>query len=82
VDGGVYVGPYSSHAPEELVPGSEFDTLDLRVYTRPGADWLQRGHGFPSNNIKYTVSLSELTLSFAGLFPYPALVTVANQTQV
>ena len=81
VDGGVYVGPYSSHAPEELVPGSEFDTLDLRVYTRPGSDWLQRGHGFPSNNIKYTISLSELTLSFAGLLPYTALVTVANQTQ-
>ena len=35
VDGGAYVGPYSSHSPEELVPGSEFDTLDLRVYTRP-----------------------------------------------
>jgi hypothetical protein len=81
VDGGVYVGPYSSHAPEELVPGSEFDTLDLRVYTRPGADWLQRGHGFPSANIKYTISLSDLTLSFAGLLPYTALVTVANQTQ-
>jgi hypothetical protein len=81
VDGGEYVGPYSSHAPEELVPGAEFDTLDLRVYTRPGSDWLQRGHGFPSANIKYTVSLSELTLSFAGLLPYTALVSVANQTQ-
>jgi len=81
VDGGKYVGPYSSHAPEELVPGAEFDTLDLRVYTRPGADWLQRGHGFPSANIKYTVSLSELILSFAGLLPYTALVSVANQTQ-
>jgi hypothetical protein len=81
VDGGIYVGPYSSHAPEELVPGSEFDTLDLRVYTRPGSDWLQRGHGFPSANVKYTLSLSELTLSFAGLLPYTALVTVANQTQ-
>jgi hypothetical protein len=81
VDGGEYVGPYSSHAPEELVPGAEFDTLDLRVYTRPGADWLQRGHGFPSANVKYNVSLSELTLSFAGLLPYTALVSVANQTQ-
>jgi hypothetical protein len=81
VDGGAYVGPYSSHAPEELIPGSEFDTLDLRVYTRPGADWLQRGHGFPSANIKYTISLSNLTLSFAGLLPYTALVLVTNQTQ-
>lgn len=34
VDGGAFVDTYSSHAPEELVPGAEFDTLDLRVYTR------------------------------------------------
>ena len=34
VDGGEFVGPYESHAPEELVPGSVFDTMDLRVYTR------------------------------------------------
>jgi hypothetical protein len=81
VDGGVYIGPYSSHAPEELIPGSEFDTLDLRVYTRPGSDWLQRGHGFPSVVINYTLSLSDLTLSFANLLPYTALVMVANQTQ-
>jgi len=81
VNGGVYVGPFSSHAPEELVPGSEFDTLDLRVYTRPGADWSQRGHGFPTANIKYTISPSNLILSFAGLLPYTALVLVSNQSQ-
>jgi len=34
VVGGEFVGPYESHAPEELVPGSIFDTLDLRVYSR------------------------------------------------
>jgi len=38
VDGGAYIDTFSSHAPEELVPGSEFDTLDLRVYTAPGPD--------------------------------------------
>jgi hypothetical protein len=81
VDGGVYVGPYSSHAPEELIPGSEFDTLDLRVYTRPGSDWLQQGHGFPSAQIKYTLDIADPSLSFAGLQPYTALVLVSNQTQ-
>jgi hypothetical protein len=81
VDGGEYVGPYSSHAPEELIPGSEFDTLDLRVYTRPGSDWLQRGHGFPSAQIKYTLDVTDPTMSFAGLFPYTALILVSNQTQ-
>jgi hypothetical protein len=81
VDGGEYVGPYSSHAPEELIPGSEFDTLDLRVYTRPGSDWLQQGHGFPSAQIKYTFDTTEPTMSFAGLLPYTALIFVSNQTQ-
>jgi hypothetical protein len=34
VDGGEFVGPYESHAPEELVPGAVFDTMDFRVYSR------------------------------------------------
>jgi len=33
VDGHTYVSTYSSHAPEELVPGRIFDTLDLKVQT-------------------------------------------------
>jgi hypothetical protein len=81
VDGGDYISVFSSHAPEELVPGSEFDTLDMRVFTRPGSDWLQRGHGFPSNTIKYVLDAANLNLSFADLLPYTALVTVSNQTQ-
>ena len=32
VDGGEFVDTYSSHAPQELVPGRIFDTLDLQVY--------------------------------------------------
>ena len=36
VAGGEYVDTYSSHAPEELIPGSEFDTLDMRVFTNDG----------------------------------------------
>jgi hypothetical protein len=34
VDGGAYVDTYSSHAPEELVPGIVFDTLNINVYTK------------------------------------------------
>jgi hypothetical protein len=33
IDGGAYVDTYSSHAPEELVPGRVYDTLDLTVST-------------------------------------------------
>ena len=32
--GGAYVDTYHSHAPEELVPGIMFDTLDMRIYTK------------------------------------------------
>lgn len=32
VDGGEFVDTYSSHAPQELVPGRVFDTLDFQVY--------------------------------------------------
>ena len=31
--GGAYVDGYSSHAPEELVPGRVFDALEMRVFT-------------------------------------------------
>ena len=81
VAGGGYIDTFSSYAPEELVPGSEFDTLDMRVYTTPGADWLQRGHGFPSVVNKYVLDTANPTLGFAGLLPYPALILVSNQTQ-
>ena len=39
IDGGAYVDTYSSHAPEELVPGIVFDTLDMKIYENaPGAE--------------------------------------------
>ena len=34
VIGGAYIDAYSSHAPEEMVPGIVFDTLDMQVYTK------------------------------------------------
>ena len=33
IDGGEFVDVFSSHAPEELVPGIVFDTLDMKVFT-------------------------------------------------
>lgn len=80
VDGGEYVDTYSSHAPEELVPGSEFDTLDFRVYTSPGADWTGDGHGFATEIKKFNVVTLPQTFSFAGVLPYTATVLVSNQT--
>jgi hypothetical protein len=79
VDGGAYVDTYSSHAPEELVPGAEFDTLDMKVYTRPGSDWDLNGHGFLEITVNF-VYISGDSFSFADVVPYPAQIVVFNQT--
>jgi hypothetical protein len=34
ISGGAYIDSYGSHAPEELVPGIIYDTLDMKVYTK------------------------------------------------
>lgn len=67
VDGGAYIDTYSSHAPEELVPGSEFDTLDLRVYTRPSADYIGDGieqtFAAPVGSIDVVVAVNNVIIS-------------------
>jgi hypothetical protein len=80
VDGGGYVDVYSSHAPEELVPGAEFDTLDLRVYARPGSDWEFDGHGFPLVSISHLVETTPSILSFTNSVLVPYSLVVSNQT--
>ena len=37
-DGGAYVDTDHSHAPEELVPGRTYDTLDMKIYTKINAN--------------------------------------------
>jgi hypothetical protein len=81
VDGGEFLGPYEAHAPEELVNGSEFDTLDMRVYTRPGADWQNDGHGFQVVSIRYTYDPAATNFySWAGVVDFPVQVLVSNLT--
>jgi hypothetical protein len=83
VDGGEYVDTYSSHAPEELIPGAEFDTLDLRVYTRPGSDWSTDGHGFDLYSQNITVTSLPAVYDFSSWYDFvPYLVTgdLVNQT--
>jgi len=79
IDGGEFIGPYEAHAPEELVNGSEFDTLDIRVFTRPGSDWQDDGHGFQtgSTNVVYNQTVTP-DLSWAGLVDRPATILVSN----
>jgi hypothetical protein len=81
VDGGEFVDTYSSHAPEELVPGAMFDTLDMRVFTTPGADWEGGGHGFPISSRRYQYTDTDTEFSFSGLLDYPIVLQIWNQTQ-
>jgi hypothetical protein len=78
VDGGAFVDTYSSHAPEELVPGAIFDTLDMRVYTTPGSDWLLDGHGFALASRRYEYVNSTQTFDFADIQPYPITLQIWN----
>jgi hypothetical protein len=85
VNGGGYIDTFSSYAPEELIPGSEFDTLDMRVYTTPGADWTGQGFGFPAASQRYVFTPDPITqqqvLSFEGILENPMVVIVFNATQ-
>lgn len=81
VDGGEFIGPYEGHAPEELVNGAEYDTLDMRVYTRPGSDWQMDGHGFQIGSIRYEYDpFVTDTYSWANVVDHPTEVIVSNQT--
>jgi len=78
VDGGEFIGPYEGYAPEELVNGSEYDTLDFRVYTRPGADWTGRGHGFDIGSYNYVYQ--GVALDWSNLIQNPVNIEVSNET--
>ena len=80
VDGGAFVDTYESHAPEELVPGITYDTLDLRVFTTPGADWARDGHGFPLRERNFVYNSLVPNLDFSGLLYNPVTIEVYNQT--
>lgn len=81
VNGGQFIGPYEGHAPEELVNGSEFDTLDFKVFTRPGSDWARDGHGFEIGTIRYTYEPAITTAySWADVVEHPIQVLVSNLT--
>jgi hypothetical protein len=81
VDGGEFIGLYEGHAPEELVNGAEYDTLDMRIYTRPGSDWQNDGHGFQIGTIRYTFEPGiTFTYSWAGVVEHPFELSVSNLT--
>jgi hypothetical protein len=44
IDGGAYVDTFSSHAPEELIPGRVYDTLSMTVFTKISGNTVTLGH--------------------------------------
>ena len=87
IDGGEFIGPYEGHAPEELVNGAEYDTVDIRVYTRPGSDWSLEdnvagndGHGFQLVSRRYIFDDDQPVLNWNGLVENPVSIVVSNAT--
>ena len=56
VDGAGFVDTYNSHAPEELIPGRVYDTLDMEVYTHTSQDYEGDGNSPLINYITFTDS--------------------------
>jgi hypothetical protein len=81
VDGGAYVDTFSSHAPEELVPGAVFDTLDLRVYTRPvsiyAGDGVDNTFAAPAGSVAVTVTVNNVVIA-PTLYTYNGVNVVFN----
>ena len=65
INGGKFVDVYNSHAPEEVIPGRVFDTLDIEVYTDPSDDFEYDGNGFNIVTRAYVADGSTNTFSFA-----------------
>lgn len=69
VDGGAFVDRFSSHAPEELVPGQMFDNLNLQVFSNVApattdyafrlVDNMQQNHSFYRISDAHTTTLSQ-----------------------
>lgn len=78
VDGGNFVDTFHSHAPEELMPGRAFDTLDIKVFARPGSDFDSDGHAFGIASRNFVYDGSVLILN--GLENYPGAVYLYNAT--
>jgi hypothetical protein len=80
VDGGEYIDVFSSHAPEELIPGIAWDTVNIAVRSVPGGSWTGIGHGFPQELFTATYDVADPVISFADYLPYPVAIVITNIT--
>jgi len=81
VEGGEFIDEYSSHSPEELIPGSMFDTLDMIVRTRPGFDYQGNGHAYEVQSTSFEYNSSTNTSgSFEDVVAHPCQIKVINSS--
>jgi hypothetical protein len=64
IEGGGYVDTFSSHAPEELIPGRVYDTLDMQVYTKINGNTEVLGYRLFTNMLDY-VTYTRIADEFA-----------------
>jgi hypothetical protein len=64
IDGAKFVDTYNSHAPEELVPGQTFDTLDMKVFSTPGSDYDNNGAGPEIRTYSFSSQTGETEFSY------------------
>lgn len=70
VDGGAYVDEYSSHAPEELLPGRVYDTLEMKVFTANTTSFdknVYRVGRIVMNNVGYGYSAADCHVGAVGI---------------
>ena len=79
--GGAFVDAYSSHAPEEFVPGRVFDTLNMNVFTAPSRDSDEDGAlGMPIIAYNYQGDGVETTYKYSDNKQFTQKVLVYSKT--
>jgi hypothetical protein len=71
VDGKAFIDVYSSHAPQELIPGRMYDTLNMQVHTVPRTDynyiiktWAAYSYYAKGDYIKYGTQLYQALFAY------------------
>ena len=81
VDGGAYVSTFSSHAPEELVPGYMRDSLDLTVYDTANVAF--REFNTITGNLQfYRIANANVTTLTSNLNLTDTTISVADATKL
>ena len=79
--GGAFVDAYSSHAPEEFVPGRVFDTLNMNIFTAPSRDSDEDGAlGMPIIAYNYQGDGVETTYKYSDNKQFTQKILVYSKT--